>query len=175
MDHSPRPQPHRIEQLRDACERLSKTMVALTNAEQDDVRAALLEQVAACRARLAALGVTADAADRIEAADRLYFLDTGLYAETMASRLFAVTEGDVPTQRQFRALVGEHAEGEVRTGTLEDVLHTEHGAPASAQAVIQRYKRVVSVLTTTAIALSALQNVRGPLQPSARPGHPQGT
>jgi hypothetical protein len=157
------PEPHRIEQLRAVCTQLSDVVVALTNTDREEVRIALRQQVAGYRARLAALGVTEDAADRIYAADQRYYMDASLYAETMASRLLAATADEVPTRQQFRALVGEHTEGAIRLGTLADVLQPEHAAPASAHGVIQRYKRVVSTLTTTAIALAALNVVRGPL------------
>lgn len=156
-------QPHRIEQLRGVCGDLSQVMVALATVEQEEVREALRERVAGYRERLSALGVTAEAADRIFAANPHYYLDAGLYAETMASRLFAVSGEEIPTAGQFRAHVGEHTEGTIRLDTLGQVLQPEYAAPASSAAVIQRYRRVVGVLTTTAMALAALEVVRGPL------------
>lgn len=163
MDHSPRPQPHRIEQLRDVCGRLSGVVVGLATQEQEVVRVALREQVAGYRARLEALGITADDADSIFAQNPHYYLDAGLYAETMASRLFAVTAGEIPTMGRFRAHVGEHTAGDVHIRTLREALEPEVAAPATSQVVIQRYREVVSVLTTTAIGLAALHAIRGPL------------
>ncbi len=166
MTTTPRPpEPHRIEQLRGVCGQLSQVVTALTIVEQENVRATLRQRVAEYRARLHALGITEQTADAICAADPGYYMDAGLYAETMASRLLAMTADEIPLSRHFRAHVGEHTEGEVRTDTLADVLQPEYAAPATSQAIIRRYRSVVGVLTTTAIALGALNAVRGPLQP----------
>ncbi|HRH93166.1 MAG TPA: hypothetical protein PKV72_01395 [Candidatus Peribacteria bacterium] len=169
MDNAPRPpEPHRIEQLRDVCGQLSQAMAALTTAEQDEAAALLRERVAGYRVRLAALGVTADAADRIFAEHPLYYLNAELYAESMASRLLAAAEEEIPTRQQFRAHVGEHTDGTIRLDTLANVLQPEYAAPASSQAVIRRYQHVVGVLTATAISLGALQAVRGALAAETR-------